>query len=223
MNFKLTHPLPKKCIVAVSGGIDSIFALHFLNKIPGRVARVIHVNHASGAFAEEAEELVSKTCEKKKLDFTSRRIKEDREPGESRENHWREQRFRFFLDEFAVYDLPIVLGHNLDDCLEEYIMATMVRGFSGTIPYKHGPCIRPFRMLKRLDIEAYSRKHPELKWVEDPSNRDYTRFKRAFIRRLVVPRIRNLSPGVYNIVEKVIREQDLRDSEGSSPKISRDS
>ncbi len=45
----------------------------------------------------------------------------------------------------------------MDDSLEEYIMCTMVRGFSGTIPYAHGNfCIRPFRLWKRRDIEIYA-------------------------------------------------------------------
>ncbi len=58
MSFRLTHPLPEKCIVAVSGGVDSLSALHFLRQVEGRVASVIHINHSSGVFSEESEALV---------------------------------------------------------------------------------------------------------------------------------------------------------------------
>jgi len=210
MNFKLTHPLPEKCIVAVSGGVDSLSALHFLNRVEGRVQRVIHVNHATGVFSQDSEKLVREVCEQAKINLTVRTIEVHRGEGESRENFWREQRYRFFWDEWAIHSLPIVLAHNMDDCLEEYIICTMIRGYWGTIPYRHGCCIRPFRLWKRQDIDAYARKY-NIRWVEDPTNIDDARFLRAKVRRRVAPRIKNLNPGVYNIVEQVIREQDERD------------
>ena len=210
MNFKLTHPLPERCIVAVSGGVDSLAIFHFLNKVDGRVAGVIHVNHASGEFSEEAETLVQQLCEEKKIDLTVRRVRDHIGEGESREAFWREQRYRFFWDDYAIHNLPIILAHNMDDCLEEYIICTMMRGYTGTIPYKHGCCVRPFRLWQRKDIEIYARRH-ELRWLHDPSNDDDFRFLRARVRRRVAPRIRNLNPGIYSIVEKVIRDQDERD------------
>lgn len=210
MSFRLTHPLPEKCIVAVSGGVDSLAALHFLSRVEGRVERVIHVNHASGVFSQDAEELVAKLCEERQINLTIRRIEIHMGEGESRENFWRNQRYRFFWDEWAMHNLPIVLAHNMDDCLEEYVICTMIRGYSGTIPYKHGCCIRPFRLWKRSDIEDYAKRN-KIHWLHDPSNDDDCKFLRAKVRRRVAPRIRNLNPGIYNIVEKVIGEQDERD------------
>ncbi len=218
MNFSLTHPLPERCVVAVSGGIDSLSVLHFLRRVEGRVASVIHVNHASGDFAEEAEVLVRDLCDREKIDLTVRRVMDHRGEGESREAFWREQRYRFFWDEAVVRqeNLPIVLAHNLDDCLEEYIICTMIRGYSGTIPYKHGCCIRPFRMWERKDIVKYAKRH-DINFLHDPSNDDDTRFLRAKIRRRVTPRIRNLNPGICSIVKKVIQQQDERDGNPLQP------
>ena len=216
MNFKLTHGLPEKCIVAVSGGVDSLSALHFLNRVEGRVERVIHVNHATGVFAQDAEALVREVCERDEINLTVRRIREHRGEGESRENHWRDQRYRFFWDENARYNLPIVLGHNMDDCLEEYIICTMIRGYWGTIPYRHGCCIRPFRMWKRRDIELYASRY-DIKWLEDPTNSDDARFLRAKVRRRVAPRIKNLNPGVYSVLENAINHQDEYDEDPQTP------
>lgn len=210
MNFRLTHPLPKRCIVAVSGGVDSLSALHFLSQVEGRVDRVIHINHASGSFAQEAESLVREVCGQKRINLTVREIEVHMGEGESRENFWRIQRYRFFWDEWAKFNLPIVLAHNMNDCLEEYVICTMIRGYMGTIPYQHGCCIRPFRLWKRQDIESYAGKN-DIRWLQDPSNDDDVKFLRAKVRRRLVPRLRNLNPGIYNIVEKVIREQDKRD------------
>lgn len=216
MNFKLTHELPENCIVAVSGGVDSLSALHFLNRVEGRVKRVIHVNHATGVFAQDAESLVRKVCERDKINLTVRRIREHRGEGESQENHWRDQRYRFFWDENSRYNLPIVLAHNMDDCLENYIQSTMVAGHLGTIPYRHGCCIRPFRLWKRRDIEKYAQYH-EIKWLDDPANQDSDHFLRAKVRRHVAPRIRNLNPGVYNVLENAIKHQDEFDEDPQKP------
>lgn len=214
MNFQLTHPLPERCMVAVSGGVDSMSVLHFLSQIEGRVDSVVHVNHSSGDFAERAEKLVRDYCLRNRIDLRLCKIVDEIPEGASRENHWREQRFRHFFQESAINgNLPIILAHNLDDCLEELVMNSMVRGFYATIPYQHGPCIRPFRLWRRQDIEGYARKN-EIPWIEDPSNDDYTKFTRAKIRSHVVPRIRWLNPGIYRIVEKLVREQDKTDTTG---------
>jgi tRNA(Ile)-lysidine synthase len=189
-------------------------ALHFLRRRPERVVRVVHIHHNTGEFADDSEALVQAHCRSEKIELSTHQVADKPRPGESRENHWREQRFRFFEEEYAFHGLPIVLAHNLDDCFEEFISCTMLRGFLGTIPYRHGACIRPFRLWKRSQIEKYARRF-KIPYIQDPSNYDYTRFTRAKIRSLVAPRIRNLNPGVYRIVEKVIREQDVRnDDEG---------
>jgi tRNA(Ile)-lysidine synthase len=214
MGFQLTHALPERCLVAVSGGVDSITALHWLSQVPNRVRGIVHINHASGTFADEAEKLVRRTSQGMGLESLFFRITHDPPEGDSVEEFWRKQRYQFFKEASDVLGgLPIVLAHTLDDCLEEYIICTMVRGFSGTIPYQHGDCIRPFRLWRRTDIVDYANRHG-LFWLDDPSNRDYVRFLRAKVRQTVVPRIRYLNPGVYNIVEKVIREQDIRNQSG---------
>lgn len=212
MSFKLTHPLPEKCMVAVSGGVDSVTALHWLNRIEGRVQGVVHMNHNTGDYADSAEQTVRHLADKLSIPIFVRRLERSPEEGHSPENWWREQRYRWFTEVSAVEgNLPIVVAHNMDDCLEEYVMCTMVRGFSGTIPYAHGPCIRPFRLWKRVEIENFAIAN-KITWNEDPTNKDIYRFKRAFIRHELVPKVKELNPGVYKIVERMIGIQDMRDA-----------
>ena len=175
------------------------------------MVKAVHVNHGSGDFANVAQSRVEQACEAMDIPLEVYHVDNPvPKEGESLENHWREERYRKIEEAYDHNKLPIVLAHTLDDCLEEYIMCTMVRGFLGTIPYRHGPCVRPFRMWTRLAIEDYAKQHG-LSWIDDPANSDISRFKRAKIRRLIVPRIRYLNPGVYNVVEKAIREQDVHD------------
>jgi tRNA(Ile)-lysidine synthase len=198
--FQLTHPLPRKYWIAVSGGVDSMAALHWLDKQSRRdsLLGVLHVNHNTGEFANIAEEHVNNHCYFE--DITLKRLRLDSEPpkGESKEKWWRDRRYEFFKS----FNDPVILAHNFDDCLEEYIMCTMVRGYSSTIPYSNGNCVRPFRLWKRSSIEEYAIKN-NLKWVEDPSNTN-TKHKRNYIRHVLVPQLLELNPGLYNIVRKVI-------------------
>lgn len=201
--FKLTHPLPDKYWVAVSGGVDSMAALHWLNKPSRRnsLLGVLHVNHGTGDYANHAEMLVTSHCYFENIKLEKVTL-EDLPPDRvSKEEWWRNKRYEFLT---SVRE-PVVLGHNFDDCLEEYIMCTMVRGYSSTIKYSYANCIRPFRLWKRTDIRKYAERN-DLHWAEDPTNID-TKYKRNYIRHELVPRILELNPGVYNIVERLISSE----------------
>jgi tRNA(Ile)-lysidine synthase len=133
--------------------------------------------------------------------------------GESPEAYWREQRYTF-LDKVARdADLPIVLGHQMGDCLEEYLICTLKRGYTGTIKYRRGDCIRPFRLWKREDILRYATEE-RVPFLEDPMNADI-KYLRSFVRFVLVPQVLKVNPGIWNIVERLIiverlmREQDL--------------
>ena len=213
-NFKLTHKLPSKCFVAVSGGVDSMTALHWLNRVKGRIKGVAHFHHNTGEFADESCELVRSTAQQMELPFFVHYNFGKPDKGESLEDYWRTQRYLWFKKLSRQYkDMPVVLAHTLDDCLEEYVMCTMVRGFSGTIPYTHGPCIRPFRRWKKESIRAYAHLN-EVDYLEDPSNDWDWAFKRAYIRHNIVPNLFKINPGIYKMAEKAIEEQDKREHMG---------
>ena len=201
--FDLTHQMPKKYWIACSGGIDSVSALHWLhhNK-PSRkdsLLGLIHIDHNTDPLRKAARFVIDLADEfdtRCKVHF----IRGECPDGESLEMWWRNKRYEIFKS----YNDPIILAHNFDDCLEEYVMSTMVRDFSGTIPYSHANCVRPFRLWKRKTIQQYA-DHNGIKFVEDPSNAD-TKFKRNYIRHKIIPHILHINPGVYNIVRRLMNE-----------------
>lgn len=200
--FNFTHPLPQKYWVACSGGIDSMSALHFLRKpLKNGLMGVVHINHGT-AHAPEAERFVRSYCKMTKLPVMMYRVPGSPPKGESKECWWRDQRYGCF--NAVPGDAPIILAHNFDDCLEEYLMCVMVRGYQGTIPYSHGRCVRPFRLWKKENIRAYAERESVL-FTEDPSNAD-TKFKRNYIRKHIVPHALKINPGLYKIVKRVIDE-----------------
>ena len=205
--FELTHKLPEKCLVAVSGGVDSVAALHWLSRKPGRVQGIVHVNHGT-KFSERSEAAACALGKLYGLPVQVHRFDAQwfGNPGDSLESVWRDMRYESFETVHKLTGLSIVLAHNFNDCLEEYLICTMVRGYFGTMPYAHGPCIRPFRKWKRSDIVDYAARN-SLEWVEDPSNKD-EKFLRTRIRHQVVPLVKNVNPGIWNLVEKAMDTQD---------------
>ena len=204
MLFELTHRLPDKCVVAVSGGVDSMCALYWLLRGSCDVKGVVHISHNT-PFSTEAKTFVQEVCSMERIPCREFAISKKPPKNKSLEEFWRDQRYKVF-DKFNT---DVVLAHNMDDCLEEYIMATMIRGYPGTIPYRHGQCIRPFRQWTRASITNYARKN-NIPYLEDPSNEDVS-FKRNFIRHEIVPKIKMLNPGIYKIVKKAIDRQDQFD------------
>lgn len=199
--FKLTHPLPDKFYVACSGGVDSISALHWLARAnKDRLLGAINIHHNTGRFADESKSVVEKFCSKHDIPLLCYSIVGTPPKNRSKEDWWREQRYKIFNE--VPNSHYIILAHNLDDCLEEYLMCMLVRGYESTIQYSHGRCIRPFRKWAKKDIINYAKRNG-LDWAEDPSNRD-THYKRNFIRHNIVPQALELNPGLYNLVERLI-------------------
>lgn len=210
MLFQLTHPLPYRCYVAVSGGADSMAALHFLLNSTWkghsrRVVGIIHVNHGTGFYADEAQRLVKEFGASHPFLLTGISEKIGPPPeGRSKEDYWREERYKVFSQ---YNDYPIVTAHHLDDCVEQYIINKMVLFNNRNVISYYGPCgvVRPFRTWTKESILEYCEKH-KIEYLDDPSNED-TRFLRNNIRHNVIPTLLKMNPGLKNQVRKLIVEE----------------
>lgn len=206
--FKLTHQLPSEVVIACSGGMDSMAALHWLNK-SHKVKKVINIHHQTGNFADQAADFVEKQAKEMGLEVEVLKITEVIPPsGVSKEEWWRDQRYQ--LLEKAT-NLPIIIAHQMNDCLEEYLINTIVRGRRGTIPYRRGKCIRPFRQWKKIDLCNYIQEN-DIHFLDDPSNKD-TKYLRNFVRINLVPHTIQINPGIWKIIREQIAIQDIRDRE----------
>lgn len=210
--LKLLHPLPNDSAyyIAVSGGMDSVAALHFLMAARRKPIALLYYNHNTGQYANDAEDFVCNLSEDLKIDFISHKLTSKTPSGISKEAFWREQRYKFFDKATKHEPAPIITAHTLDDCLEQYIMSTMIRIKEYPIIGYFGPSntIRPFRTWKRKDIEHFFNKN-NLKCIEDPSNKN-TKFTRNYIRHNIIPHVLHLNPGIYKHVLSII-EQEITD------------
>lgn len=170
---------------------------------------IIHVHHNTGAYADKALEFISTSYQDYCLDLFVKKVKGHPPKGTSKEAWWRQKRYALFqevLDE-TNKQYPIILAHNLDDCVEQFVMSTLIRFSKSTIIPYYGPSftIRPFRTWKKTEIIRYATKH-NLQWIEDPSNKD-TRYLRNKVRHEIIPKLLEVNPGLYNHVKTLVMEE----------------
>lgn len=191
--MNIIKPIPRKLYLAFSGGMDSVFALHFLQRSK-RDVTCIYVNHKT-EFGNKCQAEIGKIipCGTKLI---SLEIKRTPTSGESKEAVWRDERYNA-LDKLVDY--MVVTAHNLNDVIETKLMG-FARGKDWNIAYKRGNYLRPFLNVSRDEIEEYVHRH-NLKWLEDPSNKDLSH-PRNRIRHQVIPEMLKVNPGLYKAFRK---------------------
>ncbi len=193
MSMKIVRPIPKRLYLACSGGIDSMFALHFL-RAGGRDVTPLYFNHGT-EFGQSCENFL------KSLDIGAiyGKIEKTPEKGRSLEDFWRECRYNF-LEQFT--DAPVVTAHHLDDQIETWLQGVCHGRLDRIIPYERGNYIRPFIYVSKKEIKDYAHHH-SLTYLNDPSNED-VRFTRNRIRNKIIPELLEVNPGLYKSIKKIV-------------------
>lgn len=193
----INNHLSSPVYVACSGGVDSMCLLNILHNRKKDI-QVLFFNHGD---EDEAEELVTQTCEKYKLTLHKGHMNDYDVTSTSREANWRNARYEFFSN---FTDRNICLGHNLDDVLETYFagFATIAPKI---IPYRRNNCIRPMLTIRKQEILDYA-KYQDVKWIECYTNTDAT-LQRAKMRLEIIDQVIKLNPGVFKTLKKRIIER----------------
>ena len=190
-------------LAGVSGGLDSVLLLAFLNQYRQKVPFTLmacHLNHMiRGQEADLDEALVASICQAYAIPFFP--VKVDVPAHAARhslglEAAGREVRRQAFLriareeSEGEAYegDFRIALAHHMDDRAESILMhmgrGTGLAGLVG-IRYREGPFIRPLLDLRRREMEEAAQA-AGLVWREDASNLSDD-FLRNRIRHQLIP------------------------------------
>ena len=202
--IKIQGKIPRKVMIAVSGGVDSMAALDFLRR--NHNVEVFHFNHGS-EYSKRAEDLVRRYVDKYNLPFQIRGITEGSKPKRmSQEEWWREERYKW-IDSYADRHLPIVTCHHLDDCVETWLMSAF-HGQTKLIPFQRNTNIfRPFLMTSKSSIKRYA-SNKRIDWIEDPSNQ-LTNFMRNRVRHKIIPQVLKVNPGIRTTIRKKLVETYL--------------
>ena len=210
-----------RVLIALSGGPDSIFLLHFLYKNSKRFGielSACHVNHNLRGKASDADELFcEKICDELKVKYFTASVdvktfaKENKMSVEEAARDLRYNELNRIAEENNI--TKIATAHNKNDNAETVLLnlfkGTGLSGLSG-IPIKRDKIIRPLLCLNKTEILAYLKEN-EIKYRIDRSNMQND-FKRNFIRNELVPKIeREINPSLNEALfnsSQIIKNSD---------------
>jgi len=186
--------------VALSGGADSVFLLHLVQRAAVRTkVLAVHVDHGLRGEESHADaEFCAHLCAKLGVSFARRRVEVN--DGPDLEARLRKARYAALLDETGRTGIDVLLtGHHQDDALETLLMRMMRGGELGGLS---GPAretllgrpdgrkvrvLRPLLHMRREEVRALLGT-AGLEWREDSSNLS-PRFTRNRVRGGLLPAI----------------------------------
>ncbi|MEJ5262145.1 MAG: tRNA lysidine(34) synthetase TilS [Ignavibacterium sp.] len=198
-----------KVLVALSGGPDSVFLLHFLKKYQKKFKielAAFHLNHLIRKSADKEQEFCAKLCKKLSIPFYTEKFNVKSFAVKNKisvEEAGRKVRYDY-LNKYALkldFNL-IATAHNADDNAETVLLnltkGTGIKGIAG-IPVKRENIIRPVLCLRKNEILDYLKKN-KIKFVIDESNLS-EQYERNFLRLKVIPLIESkLNPQFINSI-----------------------
>lgn len=198
--------VPDKVGLAFSGGSDSMFALDML-LATGKEITLYHFYHGTGLFADQSLDFVSDTAKKYNIKLIVGTRKETDVKGKrSPEEFFRDIRYSF-LNSYAQ---EIITAHNLDDCVESYVMGCL-HGTPRIMPFRNKNIIRPFLLVKKVEINERL-KDRNLIYMTDPTNTDF-KYRRNIVRHKMMSDILAISPGIHTVVKKKVLKRTETDDE----------
>jgi tRNA(Ile)-lysidine synthase len=197
--------------VALSGGIDSTALLAALAEARSDDLRLraLHINHGLHANAKRWSAHCRKLARQLGVPLQVLSVRVARERGASLEEAARVARYRCFAEHLRSGE-ALLTAHTQDDQLET-VLLQLFRGcglpglaaMPAAAPLGSGTLVRPLLGCSRLQLEAWVRAG-ELTWIEDDTNLE-ERFDRNYLRRRVLPAVRQRWPGAAAAVARSAR------------------
>jgi tRNA(Ile)-lysidine synthase len=211
---RLSHLLPAfpdvEVCVALSGGLDSTALLAALAQLAGDIRlRAVHVNHGLHPNAKRWSTHCRKLARELAVPLKVLTVRVPRERGASLEEAARVARYRCLAAQLHAGE-ALLTAHTRDDQLET-VLLQLFRGcglpglaaMPAVAPLGPGTIVRPLLACSRAELEPWVRRHG-LAWIEDDTNLD-ERFDRNYLRRRVLPAVRERWPGVGAAVARSAR------------------
>ena len=211
--------IDKNIVIALSGGIDSVVLLHFLNShYPGNI-RAVHINHNLSKHSKDWSLFCKELCHKQDIEFKS--IDINIKTSSNVEENARKKRYNSLKSELSKNEV-LCTAHHQEDQSETFLLQ-LFRG-SGVAGLASMPKMksfadaflyRPFLNISKQLIVDYATKN-NLDWVEDDSNINLN-FKRNLLRLEFIPKlesgfegvIKNISRSAYHQSEALKLINDL--------------
>ncbi len=208
--------LPRRLLIGLSGGADSMALAHLLMQHqPPLELCAVHVNHGlRGADSDADEAFVQDICRRWQLPLLVYHAQPPEHPGED----WaRQARYGFYRQAMEAQQAEaIALAHHRDDQAETLLLHLLrgagLTGLSAMAPDSEVLGVRVIRPLlgysrqELRDVLALS----GIPWREDASNQD-PRYLRNALRHQLLPLMEQFSPGATQRIAttaSLLREDD---------------
>mgnify|MGYP002622636636 FL=1 len=176
-------------VLAVSGGLDSMFLLDVFERNLPSAFRVAHFDHGLRDASADEQRFVRNWCASRGVEFHGGRgDPEAMRTASSMEAEARRQRYGFLESLLGPGEL-VVTAHHANDQIETVIMRLMRGVPEGKLRMRkvEGRRYRPLLGVPRADIERQA-KARGLEWMEDASNADL-KHERNWVRHVLVPQM----------------------------------
>ncbi|MFC4761320.1 tRNA lysidine(34) synthetase TilS [Fructobacillus durionis] len=208
--------LPKRVLVACSGGLDSTVLVDALCRYRSDVSvSVVHVDYCLREESRGDADFVQDFAEERGLPFY-KKVADLSQEKQGVEEKARLIRFDFFEGLLKELGAGVVILAQHQDDQAETILMQIVRG--GVFQRKFGMnqqsghYLRPFLNFKKADLAEYAREH-QLTWREDVTNQDPDYTKRNQIRNIVLPALNEVNgraqEHIIQLAEQLSREELL--------------
>ncbi len=173
---------PKKYLIAVSGGVDSVVLLDMLAKKHENIL-VAHFDHGIREDSKEDAIFVRQLAVKYGVKFFTKR---EELGANASEEKARRARYKFLRELSEKQNATIVTAHHLDDVVETIII-NMVRGtgWRGLAVLNAEDIDRPLINFEKQEIINYAKQN-NLKWREDSTN-SLNVYMRNIVRHKIDP------------------------------------
>ena len=195
-----------------SGGIDSTALLHALYRVRDRLGaplKAIHFHHGLHPEADAWSRHCHEFCSQRRITLVTRSLEMAALKPSNVEETGRNLRYRA-LAEILDRDEVYLTAHHADDQAETVFLNLMrgsgPEGLAGIPELRQlgkGWVARPLLNWSRSDLVDYAQCN-DLKWMEDPSNRDES-FDRNFLRNRLFPLIESRWPEISKRLNRSAR------------------
>lgn len=199
-----------RILISLSGGPDSVFLLHFLNKFKQKYKIEIgafHLNHSlRGKDADEDERFCKHLCRSLKIEYFSSKkdvLKFSKQKSISVEEAGRIIRYKLLNDISEQNNYSKIATAHIQDDNTETVLLNLIKGSGLTgmtgIPAKRGNIIRPVLCLSKDEILDYLHFY-KLSYRIDESNLSED-FQRNFLRHQIIPFVKiKLNPSLDDVI-----------------------
>lgn len=189
---------PKKILVAVSTGVDSMVLLDLLRQLPNDSRPEIgiaYVDHQLRAQSQIETEFIEKYCLENQLKLYKKVWPVSEHGLKGIENEARKMRYTFFEQVMRSGDYPTLMtAHQSNDQIETLVMKGIrggdirqLTGISGIRSFGPGQLIRPLLSFSKQVIRQYAEKQG-IPFFEDETNQS-TDFFRNRVRKEIIPKM----------------------------------